>query len=331
MKEVWVYAESEGGRLHPVVSELLGEGRRLAERIGGSLGAVLASSHASLAEELALWADRVYVIQDQSPCTDEWQGQALARLIEAYQPGIVLFGGTRRGKSLAPRVAARLRTGLIADCTSLRLDDGGLLLAELPTFGGRLLTTIACPGHRPQMATLAPGAFAPGPKGSGGEIINCPWAAPEVRAVEVVAQEPLPEEDRPLMGAEIVIAGGRGIGSRANFALLEEVASLLGAAVGASRAAVDAGWVEPEGLIGQTGVIVRPRLYIACGISGATQHVVGMQRSEVIVAVNKDPKAPIFDLATYGVVGDCRQFLLELKRHLAPSRPVDEENEGEND
>ena len=217
MKEVWVYAESEGGRLHPVVSELLGEGRRLAERIGGSLGAVLASSHASLAEELALWADRVYVIQDQSPYTDEWQGQALARLIEAYQPGIVLFGGTRRGKSLAPRVAARLRTGLIADCTSLRLDDGGLLLAELPTFGGRLLTTIACPGHRPQMATLAPGAFAPGPKGSGGEIINCPWAAPEVRAVEVVAQEPLPEEDRPLMGAEIVSAGKDRL--RANFFL----------------------------------------------------------------------------------------------------------------
>ncbi|NLN16930.1 MAG: electron transfer flavoprotein subunit alpha/FixB family protein [Firmicutes bacterium] len=331
MREVWIYAESEGERLHPVVGELLGEGRRLAERLGGSLGAVLASPHGSLAEELALFADRVYVVQDPRPYTDEWQSQALIRLIEDRRPEILLFGGTRRGKSLAPRVAARLGTGLIADCTSLRIDEDGLLLAELPTFGGRLLTTIACPSHRPQMATLALGAFAPGPKGAGGEIIDCPWAIPGPGTMKVLGQEPLPVDSRPLRGAEIVIAGGRGLGSRANFALLEEVARLLGAAVGASRGAVDAGWMDPEGLIGQTGAIVRPRLYIACGISGATQHVVGMQRAEVIVAVNKDPKAPIFDLATYGIVGDCRQFLLELKGRLALPGAVDEKNEGQDD
>ncbi|NMB17371.1 MAG: electron transfer flavoprotein subunit alpha/FixB family protein [Firmicutes bacterium] len=333
MREVWVYAESEAGRLHPVVDELMGEGRRLADRLGGSLGAVLLSPHDSLAGELALWADRVYVTPDPrlDRYTDERHSQLLARLIEAYRPEIVLIGGTRRGKSLAPRAAARVGTGLIADCTSLKLDEDGLLLAALPTFGGRLLATIVCPNHRPQMATLVPGAFASGPKGAGGKIINYPWADPEAGTVKVLEQKPLPVDDRPLKGAEIVIAGGRGMGSRENFVLLEEVARLLGAAVGASRGAVDAGWTGPGQLIGQTGAIVRPQLYIACGISGATQHVVGMQRAEVVVAVDKDPKAPIFDLATYGIVGDCREFLLELKRRLPAPCSADEENQGKND
>ena len=196
-----------------------------------------------------------------SPYTDEWQSQALIRLIEDRRPEILLFGGTRRGKSLAPRVAARLGTGLIADCTSLRIDEDGLLLAELPTFGGRLLTTIACPSHRPLMATLALGAFAPGPKGAGGEIIDCPWAIPGPGTMKVLGQEPCPWIH--------VLRGQRSSYRRAGLGSATSLfggGAAFGGGVGASPGGRGCRLDGPGRAHGQTGAIVRPCLYIACGI-----------------------------------------------------------------
>ncbi len=309
---VWVFAEQRKGRIAEVSFELLGEGRRLADKLGVSLGAVLfGSGLADKAWELiAYGADEVYLADDPAleNFTDDLYGGLLTELVRENKPEIVLCGATSLGRSFFPKVASALNTGLTADCTGLdiRMEDR-LLLQTRPAFGGNIMATIQCPAHRPQMATVRPKVMRKGPCDDNrtGEIIEVGLAGRSITArtklLEII--EDLSEKIN-LAEADIIVAGGRGIGEARNFALLRELADLLGGALGATRGAVDNEWISYPHQIGQTGKTVSPKLYIACGISGAVQHLVGMQSSDVIVAINNDPKAPIFDVAHYALVGD---------------------------
>lgn len=320
-RDVWVFAEQRRGKLAGVVYELLGEGRKLADKLGQRLGCVLLGSDVKeLARQLIEYgADQVYVGEapELADYRDDAYAQALEHLVREYQPAILLVGGTAAGRSLAPRVATRLRTGLTADCTGFELDAEGNLLQTRPTFGGNLMATIICRGRRPQMATVRPKVFAPAPHRPGrrGEVVPVKLPRFDLWAniLEVVEEA---GSGPNLAEADIVVAGGRGLGSPENFRLVEELAEALGGAVGASRAVVDAGWISYAHQVGQTGRTVSPKLYIACGISGAIQHLAGMQSSDVIVAINKNPDAPIFNVATYGIVGDVKEVLPELTRQV---------------
>ncbi|QNB46733.1 4Fe-4S dicluster domain-containing protein [Thermanaerosceptrum fracticalcis] len=329
---VWVFAEQREGRLADVAIELLGEGRKLADQLGQKLAAVLLGDEVeSLAGQLfAFGADRVYLAQD--PILKHYRTEAYATVVadlaQAEKPAIVLYGATHVGRDLAPRVTRRLRTGLTADCTELDIDnESGLLLQTRPAFGGSIMATIVCPNHRPQMATVRPGVFSKPEKVEGrkGEIVTVPVkiAEKDIRTtiLEVVKEA---KQGANLEEASVIVAGGRGIGNAEKFKLLDEVARLLGGEVAASRAAVEAGWLGPERQVGQTGKTVRPKLYIACGISGAIQHRAGMQGSEVIVAINKDPNAPIFTIADYGIVADVHEILPILKEELARLKDEDQ-------
>ncbi|NLA57823.1 MAG: electron transfer flavoprotein subunit alpha [Firmicutes bacterium] len=322
--DVWVFAEQRDGQLLDVVLELLGEGRRLAAELEVSLGCLLLGDGVDhLAQELVKFgADRVYV--GSAPELKGYRGDLYAQVMEysvkQYRPEILLIGGTANGRSLAPRVATRLGTGLTADCTAFALDEDGNLLQTRPAFGGNLMATIRCPNHRPQMATVRPKVFPKPARDPNrkGEIIHLelPPLMPWQRILEVVEAA---DTGPNLVEADIVVAGGRGLGSPENFRLVEELASVLGAAVGASRAVVDAGWVSYPHQVGQTGRTVAPKIYIACGISGAIQHIVGMQSSDIIVAINSDPDAPIFSIATYGIVGKVEEIIPALIREIKGS------------
>lgn len=317
---VMVYAEFRRGRIAPVTFELLGIGRQLADQRRVPLCAVVLGSELGEqpAELVGYGADKVFVVDDPALAgfTDDAYGNILADLVREHKPEIVLAGATAIGRSFIPRVATMLGTGLTADCTQLEIrEDDGMLLQTRPAFGGNVMATIVCPYTRPQMATVRPMVMKPNSYDSErqGEIIQV-TPDPErlssrVKVLRSVATE---ADEVNLSEADIVVAGGRGLENEKGFALIKELADSLGGAVAASRAAVDSGWIPYPHQVGQTGKTVCPQLYIACGISGAIQHVVGMQSAETIIAINKDPDAPIFDVATYGLVGDVFEVLPRL-------------------
>jgi electron transfer flavoprotein alpha subunit len=325
---VWVFAEQRRGRLSGVAGELLGKGRELADEIGTDLTAVVFGTNLEgLCRELvSLGADKVLAAED--PRLDRFHDDAFTgvftELAREHRPSIILCGATVQGRSFFPRVAARLGTGLTADCTELAIEEGtGNLLQTRPAYGGNIMATIACPKHRPQMSTVRPRVFKsaePSPAREGEIVVRSDWgdtAHTRTTVVEILEEA---VQAVNIAEAEVIVAGGRGMGSADNFIHLRELAEALGGTVGASRAAVDSGWVPYAHQVGQTGKTVCPKVYVACGISGQVQHLVGMQSSDVIIAINKDPEAPIFKVATVGVVGDALEIVPLLTKALAAKR-----------
>ncbi|MEA1929040.1 MAG: electron transfer flavoprotein subunit alpha [Candidatus Auribacterota bacterium] len=326
---VWVCAEQKKGKIQSVTYELLSAGRRLADRRGVELAAVLIGNDiaAETQELFSRGADKVYLADSDglADFLDEPYSRILSRLIREYKPEIVLTGATAIGRSLIPRVAAEIKAGLTADCTGLEIEEErGLLLQTRPAFGGNIMATIVCEDYRPQMATVRHKVMKealPDPERSEGEIIRV-----EVHPDELVSRTRFLESVEELeyavniTEADIIVSGGRGMKGPENYSILQELAGLLDGAVGASRAAVDAGWIPYSHQVGQTGKTVQPKMYIACGISGAIQHLVGMQSSDIIIAINKDPDAPIFSVATYGLVGDLFEIVPALTKRLKARR-----------
>jgi len=325
---VWVFAEQRHGELAQVTRELLGEATRLAEELKARVAAVLLGEQVErLVPELqAAGAQKVYLAEH--PLLKEFledpYAAALTALAQQYQPEIILAGATYAGRAFIPQVAAALKTGLTADCTAFAIDpEKRLLLQTRPAFGGNIMATIITPRTYPQMATARPGTFKPLTSGNpgGGQVVRVDFDpgtfSARSRFLSTVAEI---KERVPLAAAEVIVAGGRGLKEAKNFKLLEELADLLGGAVGATRAAVDAGWIPYPHQIGQTGKTVSPKLYIACGISGAAQHLVGMQSTDFIVAINKDPAAPIFQVADVGLVGDVLEIVPALIQEIKKSR-----------
>jgi len=313
-KDVWIFIEHEDGKIANVSFELLGQGRKLADDLGCQLCGMLLCDQENVEpfakEVFAYGAQKVYV--SESPLlriyrTDPY-ARAAVQLIRKYKPEIVLFGATTQGRDFAGTVATTLETGLTADCTGLEIDPETKYLRQTrPAFGGNIMATILdYPNYRPQMATVRPKVFPMPPKDEArsGEIVREPLEMTEDQVRTKVLEFIKGSEAVNLVDAEIIVSGGRGIGSAENFKVIRELAQVLGGAVGASRAAVDSGWIPYEHQVGQTGRTVRPKIYIACGISGSIQHQAGMKTSDIIVAINKDPEAPIFKIATYGIVGD---------------------------
>ncbi len=324
--EVWVFCEidPEAGRLAGVSVELLGLAQELAAALNVKVGALLAGCDlAGYGREAgAQGADRVYLIEhpDLEHYDDERYGTVISRLVTERKPEILLGGASAVGRALLPRIAIKVHTGLTADCTELDIDPTtGLLRQTRPAFGGNILATITCENHRPQMATVRPGVLRrkPADPARTGEIIACPPRAEELRSsLEWLDFRPRGKGDVDLREAEIIVAVGYGAGSPDGVRLVAELAQALGGALGASRSVVDAGWIEYPHQVGQTGTTVQPKLYVACGISGAIQHIVGMQNSETIVAINRDPDAPIFQYADYALVGDIADIVPELLRQI---------------
>lgn len=323
-KGVWVFAEQKNGQVQSVSFELMGEGRKLADTLGVELAAVIMGKDIDQACQELVWrgADKVYAVSDPSleHFHDEPYARIMADLIKEYKPEIVLGGASTIGRALIPKVAIKARTGLTADCTGLAIDEERrILLQTRPAFGGNIMATIICPNHRPQMATVRHKVMkeAVCDKSRQGEIIKKTYDKSMLASRTSVAQ--VIEEATnmiKLTEADIIVSGGRGMKAPENFKLVEELAKAVGGAVGASRAAVDSGWIPYSHQVGQTGKTVAPKLYIACGISGAIQHLVGMQSSDCIIAVNKDPEAPIFKVATYGIVGDVFEVLPAMTKKL---------------
>lgn len=328
-KGVWVFAEQRDGEIQSVTLELLGEGRKLAEVLRVELCAVLLgdlSIEGKTKELIAHGADKVYLITHETLLrySTASYASAIASLIEKYKPEIVLIGATTIGRDLASRIAARIKTGLTADCTGLSIDpDKKILKQTRPAFGGNIMATIICENHRPQMATVRHKVMkrAVCDRARMGEVIKGELNSDNkdlvVKIVEVIRDTTVKVN---LAEAEIIVSGGRGLGDPKNFKLIEELAVVLGGAVGASRATVDAGWISSHHQVGQTGKTVCPKLYIACGISGAVQHLAGMSSSDTIVAINKDSDAPIFKVATYGIVGDLFEVVPALTKKLKELR-----------
>lgn len=326
--DVWVFAEVDDGAIASVSLELLGKGRELANELGVRLGAVLLGSGTKrLADKLFVHgADVVFSGDDQrlNNYTTLPFARVITDLIRERKPEIVLYGATPTGRDLAPRVASGLKTGLTADCTDLQIgsyESGGRvyqkkLLQIRPAWGGNIIATIVSPDVLPEMATVREGVMhVPEPvEGRTGELIDIPVALDgECAPVRVLERHQQPRRV-DLRSSDIIVAGGYGMGSKDNFEMLHQFAAMLGGAVGASRAAVDAGFIHHDHQVGQTGTTVRPKLYVACGISGAVQHRAGMEESAKIIAINRDPDAPIFGVAHYGIVGDVREVLPRLMK-----------------
>jgi electron transfer flavoprotein alpha subunit len=322
--DVWVFAEQREGALMGVSVELLGEGKKLADEIGCKLCAVLCGENVDgLVDELfAYGAEKVYYAN--APELKTYNTDAYTKVIyEAilkYKPEIVLLGATHIGRDLGPCLAVQCGTGLTADCTKLDIDpEDKKLMQTRPAFGGNLMATILCPNHRPQMSTVRPGVMEK-PKlqpGAKGELIQLSAAFKDkdirMQVLEVVKGL---TETVSLTDAKVIVSGGRGLGDPEGFKLIKKLADRLGGVVGSSRAAVDAGWIEHSHQVGQTGTTVKPELYIACGISGAIQHLAGMQTSKTIVAINKNENAPIFEVADYGIVGDLYKVIPAILEEL---------------
>ncbi len=312
-KDIWVFVETnEDGTAKNVGLELLTPGRAVAEKQGGQLVAVVVGSKVDAAVEAAnaYGADKIIVVDSEEYAaysTDAYQA-ALVTLIEKYGPTSMMIGATNNGRDLGPRVSCKLKTGLTADCTGVDVDEAtGKVAWTRPTFGGNLMATILCPDTFPQIGTVRPGVFKKGeqvePKAEiVKEDVHFDPANIRTQVIEIIRD--LEGADVDLEGAEIIVSGGRGVGGPEGFDTIKLLADALGGVVGASRAAVDAGWIGHAHQVGQTGKTVGPKIYVACGISGAIQHVAGMSGSDVVVAINKDEEAPIFDIADYGVVGN---------------------------
>lgn len=316
---VWVFAEQREGELQKVSLELLGEGRKIADKLGVKLTALLLGKDIKgLANTLGEnGADEVIVADhdELEHYTTDGYTKVICDLASERKPGILFIGATFIGRDLGPRVAARLSTGLTADCTQLDVVvENGDLLATRPAFGGNLMATIACPDHRPQMATVRPGVFSKvEEKNTNFEIeeveVNLTSSDIRTKVVEIVKEA---KEVEDISEANFIVAGGRGLGSKENFEKLYELAEVVEGSVAASRGAIDKGWIERDYQVGQTGKTVRPSIYIACGISGAIQHAAGMQDSDMIIAINKDETAPIMKMADYAIIGDINKVLPEL-------------------
>lgn len=342
-KNIWVYAEHRQGELMNVSLELIGEGNRLAKEMGeAKVYALLVGNNiGSLSKECYEYgADGVYLIEDPllEKYTTEGYTKVIVDAINEYKPEIVLYGATHIGRDLAPRIAARLNTGLTADCTRLdvkistykeyaekyttlntsNLDAGSTetkFLQTRPAFGGNLMATIICPKTRPQMSTVRPGVMQKRQReeGAEGELIKVqPQISADCIHTQIVKIVKSAKEVVSLTDAEIICSGGRGLGNAEGFKLIQELADKTGGTVGASRAAVDAGWIDQSHQVGQTGTTVKPKIYFACGISGAIQHLAGMQTSDTIIAINKNPDAPIFEVADYGIVGDLYKIIPQI-------------------
>lgn len=323
-KGVWVFAEQREGKIMPVVIELLGEGKKLAKEIGTELCAVLCGHNVGeLTKELISYgADKVYIADDkelESYRTDAYT-KVIFEAITTYKPEIVMLGATHIGRDLGPCLAVKCGTGLTADCTRLEIDPEDKKIKQTrPAFGGNLMATIVCPNHRPQMSTVRPGVMdkASYDENHKGEVVELKVDFKEndirTKVLEIVKTT---GEIVSLTDAEIIVSGGLGLGKAEGFELLKELADKLGGTVAASRACVDAGWIEHSYQIGQTGTTVKPRIYFACGISGAIQHLSGMQDSDYIIAINKNESAPIFECADYGIVGDLYQVIPAIMEEL---------------
>lgn len=317
---IWIFAEQRDGKIAGVSFELIGAARRLAKELGAEVSAVLFGP--AEASELIKWgADKVYHCDDElfALFNDEPYAKLLADLIRQHNPEIVLAGATPIGRSFIPRVAARLKTGLTADCTSLEIDDETKNLLQVrPAFGGNIMATILCPYTRPQMATVRPRVMKRSDYDGArqGQIIKVAFDGNESRSRVLKTVKEISEAAVNLQDANIIVAGGRGAGGEKGFQVLYELAEALGGSVAASRAAVDEGWIPYRHQVGQTGKTVGPKIYIACGISGAVQHVVGMQSSDIIIAINKNPDAPIFQVADFGIVGDLFEVVPMLTQKI---------------
>jgi len=327
MKEVWVFIEIQDRRVHPVSFELLGIAKKLAKDLEGKVCSVLLGwkVRVYLQEIFSYGAEKVYLLEDEllSYYRHQPYVKAFTYLAKKYQPEIILIGATPLGRDLAGGVATRLETGLTADVTELAIDpETKNLLMTRPAYGGNIMATIICPHHRPQMATVRPRVFPIPEKVDSviGEVVEETLEFKEEEVgVERIGFIPK-EKGVNLEYAEVIVAGGKGLGGKEGFEILREIASLLGGEVGASRLAVEAGWISYEHQVGQTGKTVRPKVYLAFGISGAIQHRAGMQNSDVIIAVNLDEEAPIFKIADLGVVGDWREVATHLLEELKKRR-----------
>ena len=334
-KGVFVFAQQVDNKLSGIALELVCKGKDLAKDLGTEVTAVLVGSGVKdLADELAAYgADKVILVDD--PELKEYRTEpyahALSSVIEKYKPEIFLVGATAIGRDLGPRVSARIHTGLTADCTQLDIGDFPInpvpgkeqlhnqLLMTRPAFGGNTIATIACPEFRPQMATVRPGVMQKAPKIEGAKAVVeefNPGFTPDGKYVEILEIVKSVVDTVDIMDAKILVSGGRGVGNPENFKLLDDLAEVLGATVSCSRAVVDAGWKPKDLQVGQTGKTVRPNVYFAIGISGAIQHLAGMEESDLIIAINKDETAPIFDVADYGIVGDLNKIVPALTEKL---------------
>ena len=334
-KGVFVFAQQVDNEIGSIAFELIGKGKDLAKDLNTEVTAVLVGSDVKgLADQLAEYgADKVIVVDD--PELKEYRTEpythALASVINEFKPEIFLIGATAIGRDLGPRVCARIHTGLTADCSQLDIGDFPMnpipgkeqkhnqLLMTRPAFGGNTIATIACPDFRPQMATVRPGVMQKAPKveGAKANVIEFnPGFTPDNKYVEIMEVVKAVSDTVDIMDAKILVSGGRGVGSPENFQILQDLADVLGGTVSCSRAVVDAGWMPKALQVGQTGKTVRPNVYFAIGISGAIQHVAGMEESDIIVAINKDDTAPIFDVADYGIVGDLNKVVPMLTEKL---------------
>ena len=327
---VWVFVEQTEGEPAEVSWELLGIGAELAETLGVELSAVVIGDGVEdlCREAFTYGASQAYLVE--APVFHHYRTatyhRAICHLIEKYKPEIVLVGATGLGRDLAGAVATELGTGLTADCTGLSIDDKRQLMQTRPAFGGNIMATIMTERTRPQMSTVRPHVMqmpSKDPSRRGRivrELVEIDEAELAVKVLEVHDLRGHSAGEIDLAAAEVIVSGGRGMRSKENFAILQELADELGGVVGSSRSAVEAGWMPVERQVGQTGKTVRPKIYVACGISGAIQHLVGMQDSEVIIAINREPQAPIFEVATYGIVGDLFKVVPEMTRHLRELR-----------
>ena len=338
-KGVFVFAQQVDNKLNGIALELVGKGKDLAKDLGTEVTAVLIGSDVmSLTKELAEYgADRIIVVDD--PELKEYRTEpyahALAEVIKKYKPEIMLVGATAIGRDLGPRVSARIHTGLTADCTQLEIGDFPInpipgreqlhnqLLMTRPAFGGNTIATIACPNFRPQMATVRPGVMQKAERVEGAQAVIeefNPGFVPNNKYVEILDIVKAVSDVEDIMDAKILVSGGRGVGSAENFKLLDDLAEALGGTVSCSRAVVDAGWKSKDLQVGQTGKTVRPHVYFAIGISGAIQHLAGMEESDIIIAINKDETAPIFDVADNGIVGDLNKILPALTEKIKEAK-----------
>lgn len=323
-RDLWVFVETkEDGSARNVGLELLNPGRELAEKQGGKLTAVIIGQGVGAAIEAAgaQGADEILVVEgaEFAHYTTDAYVNAMEHLIKKYGPTTLLIGATNYGRDLGPRLSCRLGSGLTADCTALAVNDEGIVEWTRPAFGGNLMATIVCPDGRPQIGTVRPGVFKKSEAREGHanivrEEFHVAEDAIRTKLLEVIKEAA--EEIVDLEGAEIIVSGGRGVGGPEGFAPLRELAKVLGATVGSSRAAVDAGWIPYAHQVGQTGKTVAPKLYIACGISGAIQHLAGMSGSDYIVAINRDEEAPIFEVANYGIVGNLFEVVPALTEEI---------------